>query len=69
MSNRITVRLTGDLADWLSEMARKKGVTPSQIIRELLEKARSAEERSFMRLAGAADGPADLSKRRGFSNR
>ncbi len=63
----ITVRLPDDLADWLSEIARRKGVAQSQIVRELLEKARSTEERIFMRLAGAVDRPPDLAKRKGFS--
>jgi len=67
MSHRITVRLTADLADWLSEIARKKGIAQSQIVRELSEKATSAERRPFMRLAGAVDRPPDLAKRKGFS--
>jgi hypothetical protein len=66
MSHRISVRLTDELADWLSETARKTGLAQSQIIREELEKARSAEPRSFMRLAGAVTGPARLSERKGF---
>jgi hypothetical protein len=57
MSNRISVT------------AREKGVGRSQIVREQLEKAKGDEKRSFMRLAGAVDGPADLSKRKGFSRK
>lgn len=57
MSNRIAVT------------ARERGVGRSQIVREQLEKAKSAEKRSFMRLAGAVDGPPDLSKRKGFSRK
>jgi len=67
MSNTITVRLPGDLAEWLSTAARKRGVPKGRIIREQLEKARSQEERPFMRFIGAGAGPADLSQRKGFS--
>jgi hypothetical protein len=69
MSYRISVRITDELADWLSETAWKQGVSQGQIVREQLEKARSAENRSFMRLAGAVNGAAGLSERKGFSLR
>ncbi len=69
MSNTITVRLPDDVAEWLNETSRKTGVPKGQIIREQLDKARSAEERPFLRLAGTIDGPAGLSKRKGFSRR
>jgi hypothetical protein len=59
MRKTITVRLPDDLADWLSAAAQKTGVAQGRLIREELEKAKSAEKRSFMRLAGAVDGPAD----------
>ena len=67
MSNTITVRLPEDLAEWLSSTARRTGVPKGQIIREEIEKARNFEERPFLRLAGAAAGPADLSTRKGLS--
>jgi predicted transcriptional regulator len=67
MRNTMTVRLPDDLAEWLRATARKTGVPQGQLIREELEKAKSAKKRSFMRLAGAVDGPPDLSKRKGFS--
>jgi predicted transcriptional regulator len=69
MRNALTVRLPEDLATWLTETARATGVSQGRIIREQLEKARSAAERPFMRLAGAVDGPPDLSTRKGFSKR
>jgi predicted transcriptional regulator len=65
----MTVRLPDDIADWLSATARKTGLAQGCLIRQELEKAMSAEKRSFMRLAGAVDGPADLSKRKGFSRK
>jgi hypothetical protein len=37
------------------------------IIRTELEKAKRSGVRPFMRLAGAVDGPADLSSRKGFA--
>jgi hypothetical protein len=57
------------LAEWLNETARKTGMPKGRIIREQLDKARSAEKRPFLRLAGAIAGPADLSKRKGFSRK
>jgi predicted transcriptional regulator len=69
MRKTFTVRLPDDLADWLSTTAQKTGVAQGRLIREELEKARSGQKRSFMRLAGAVNGPADLSKRKGFSRK
>ena len=69
MSNTITVRLPGDLAEWLEQTARKTGLPRGRIIREELEKARKSETRPFLRLAGAIAGPKDLSKRKGFSKK
>jgi predicted DNA-binding protein len=69
MRNAITVRLPGELAEWLENRAARAGVSQGKIIREQLEKARGAEERPFLRLAGKVAGPADLSSRRGFSTR
>jgi predicted transcriptional regulator len=69
MRKTITVRLPDDLADWLSETAHKTGVAQGRLIREELERAKTADKRSFMRLAGAVNGPADLSRRKGFSRK
>ena len=69
MSNTITVRLPGDLADWLRRTAKKIGVPKGKIIRDHLERARAAEEKPFMRLAGTVPGPRDLSQREGFGKR
>ena len=69
MSNTITVRLDKDLAIWLSETAQRTGRSQGQIVREQLQKAKSATpNRAFMRWAGSVRGlPPDLSKRKGFS--
>jgi uncharacterized protein len=65
MSNTVTVRLPEDLADWLRENARRRGISQSQIIKDHLEKARNGEpSRAFMSLAGTIDGPKDLSHRK-----
>jgi hypothetical protein len=69
MSNTITVRLPGDLAEWLEQTARKTGLPRGRIIREELERARNSEARPFLRLAGAIAGPKDLSTRKGFSKK
>lgn len=67
MSHTITVRLTKELAEWLEEVAARTGVPQSRIVREQLEKAMAGSERRYLRLAGAAKGPSDLSSRKGFS--
>jgi len=67
MRNTITVRLPDDVAEWLETTARKTGLPKGRIVREQLDKARSAEKRPFLRLAGAVAGAAGLSKRKGFS--
>jgi predicted transcriptional regulator len=69
MSNTLTVRLPEDLAEWLAQTAHKTGVPRGRIIRQELEKARSSEERPFLRLAGVVAGPRDLSARKGFSRK
>jgi predicted DNA-binding protein len=69
MSNTITVRIPGDLAEWLAETARKTGVPKGRIVRDQLEKARRSEEKPFLRLAGVVAGPANLSTRKGFSSK
>jgi hypothetical protein len=68
MGQTITVRLTKELAEWLEASARRAGVPQGRIVREELEKARTASARqSFLRLAGSVRGPRDLSSRKGFS--
>jgi predicted transcriptional regulator len=68
MSNTLTVRLTPELAAWLSETARKTGLPAGRIVRQQLERARAEEgSQRFMRQAGKIRGPKDLSERRGFS--
>ena len=67
MSNTITVRLPEDLAKWLEQASRKTGLPKGRIVREELERARNSARRPFLRLAGAIDGPGNLSTRKGFS--
>jgi hypothetical protein len=68
MGHTLTVRLTGDLARWLEETARRSGLSQGEIVRTQLERARSEKKtRAFLRLAGCMDGPSDLSARKGFS--
>ena len=70
MSHTITIRLTPELAAWLEATSKKSGVPRGRIVREQLESARRAEEtKSFMELAGVIEGPASLSRRKGFSTR
>jgi predicted transcriptional regulator len=67
MSNTISVRLPEDLAQWLKQTARKTGVPKGRIVREELERAKNSAKPQFLRWAGAVDGPAGLSQRKGFS--
>jgi hypothetical protein len=67
MSNTISIRLPEELAVWLDQTARKTGVPKGRIVREQLERAKNAGEPGFLRWAGAVDGPADLSQRKGFA--
>ena len=70
MNDMITLRLTEELAAWLKSTARKTGVPVSRLVREQLERAmQETENKSFMRHAGAIDGPADLSSRKGFARK
>lgn len=71
MSQTITIRLTRELSDWLSEEAQTAGVPQSRIVREQLERARAGDGRKkFMRLAGSIRGGSDsVSERKGFSTR
>ena len=65
----LTVRLPRDLAEWLDQTARKSGVARGQIVRMELERARQSSKQAFLSLAGAIDGPANLSTRKGFSRK
>jgi hypothetical protein len=67
MNKTLTVRLPEDLAEWLDNTARKAGVPRGRFVRMVLERARRAASQPFLRLAGAAVGPDDLSLRKGFS--
>ncbi|MGA2202824.1 MAG: ribbon-helix-helix domain-containing protein [Terriglobales bacterium] len=70
MGDTITIRLTEELAAWLKSTARRTGVPVGRLVREQLERAkRETGSKSFMRLAGSIDGPADLSSRKGFSRK
>jgi predicted DNA-binding protein len=68
MSNTITIRLPEDLAEWLSEVARRTGVPVGRIVREQLQRLKNEQDsQPYMRLAGKVKGPPDLSTRKGFS--
>jgi Arc/MetJ-type ribon-helix-helix transcriptional regulator len=69
MSNTVTVRLPENLARWLRDLARRRGVSQSEIIKDNLEKARQATpDKPFMKLAGSIENlPRDLSRRKGYS--
>jgi hypothetical protein len=67
MGHTLTVRLDKSLADWLQEESRKTGEPQGKIVRDQLERAKASSRQPFMRLAGAARGPKDLSCRTGFS--
>jgi predicted DNA-binding protein len=42
MSERITVRLTVELARWLDLLSERTGLSRSRIVRDILERGRSA---------------------------
>jgi predicted transcriptional regulator len=70
MSKTLTIRLTPELAAWLSETARKTGLPAGRIVRQQLERAKAEEgSQRFLRHAGKITGPKDLSGRGGFSRR
>jgi len=67
MGQTITVRLTEEQAAWLEATAAQSGVSQGKLVRDQLERAMaSGEAQGFLRLAGAASGPEDLSSRKGF---
>jgi hypothetical protein len=67
MGHTLTIRLDTPLAEWLQEESRKTGEPQGKIVRDQLERAKASSRQSFMRLAGTARGPKDLSRRKGFS--
>ena len=68
MSHTISIRVSEELAAWLEDTAAKSGVSKGKLVREQLEKARTAAaNQGFMRLAGSVKGPKNLSSRKGFS--
>ena len=68
MSHTITVRLSKEIAEWLDSVSARTGLSQGKIIRDQLERARSADSgKSFLRLAGIVRGPRELSARKGFS--
>ncbi|HEY1203952.1 MAG: ribbon-helix-helix protein, CopG family [Bryobacteraceae bacterium] len=69
MSNTLTVRLPEDLAEWLDRTARRTGLSRGRIVRMELERTRASGKQPFLRLAGAVEGPANLSTRKGFSSK
>lgn len=69
MSDTFTVRLPQDLAEWLDGAAHRAGMSRGAIIRMELERARKSPQKRFLRLAGAIEGPTDLSARKGFSRK
>jgi hypothetical protein len=69
MGQTITIRLNKELSSWLEETASRTGLSQGQIVRDQLEKAKTAKkEKPFMRWAGVIRGPRNLSSRKGFSD-
>lgn len=70
MSNTLSIRLPKELSQWVKETAENTGLTQGEVVRQQLEKARSAAtSKPWMALAGKARGPRDLSTREGFGKR
>ena len=70
MGHTLSVRLDADLAAWLEETARSRGVSKGRIVKEQLQQGRKKNaEPTFMRLAGSIAGPRNLSSRKGFQRR
>jgi len=67
MSRTLTVRLSIEQAAWLKATSRKTGLAQSRLLREQIEQARQADGQGFLRLAGTASGPRNLSSRKGFA--
>src|SRR5260370_23086771 len=69
MRKTITVRVPDELADWLSTTAEKTGMPQGWIVREQLERARRAEKRPFLRLAGRLEAAARPLPRKGLARK
>ncbi|MFZ9937871.1 MAG: hypothetical protein ACO3JG_12570 [Luteolibacter sp.] len=68
MSDILTIRLPEDLSRWLDEESRVTGLPKGRIVKEQLERLRTAQARQlFLDLAGRVDGAPDLSARKGFT--
>lgn len=68
MSNTLTIRLPEALSRWLDEEARATGLPKGKIVKEQLERLRTAKDRQpFLDLAGRVDGAPDLSSKKGFT--
>lgn len=68
MGHTLTIRIDEELAAWLEAEAARTGVSQGKIVRDELQRAKNTRgARRFMRLAGAIDGPKNLSRRKGFS--
>jgi predicted DNA-binding protein (UPF0251 family) len=63
----LRVTLPDDLASWLTEAARKSGISRERFVRIELERARKMSTKPFLRLVGRVEGAPDLSTRKGFS--
>ena len=67
MSTTLSIRLPDDLARWVEDQAKATGRSRGSLVKEAIERARQAKTKPFMSLAGALDGPTDLSERKGFA--
>ena len=67
MGHTLTIRLPRELAEWLERTSARTGLPQGRIVRQELERAKTAERKGFMRLAGSVRGARDLSSRKGFS--
>lgn len=68
VSDTLTIRLPKDLSRWLDEESRVTGLAKGRIVKEQLERLRTAQARQpFLDLAGKVDGAPDLSSRKGFA--
>ena len=67
MSNTLTIRLPDDLSRRLDEESRATGLPKGRIVKEQLERMRTAKARQpFLDLAGKVEGDPKLSSRKGF---
>ena len=70
MARNLTIRLSDDLARWLERTSRRLGISRSSLVRQELERVRTAKKQPrFMLLAGSVDGPPSLSSRKGYSRK